>query len=380
VTLAGAARVAVAKGAVAASLALVPFAPAMASPQGPSTSASLRERAAAIAARIGADTAALERLGSRYVAEQAIEATAHALAARVERAIAYDSARIDQKDLFLRRLAVAAYVGATSDTSLGLALALAGRPDELLAGRTYLEVAAQRLQQAATALADERQRRRADLAVWRRQAALAAQALKAIARAHQAALGAYLDERRRLASVHGALLRLVAEQQARAVARRRLALIAAERRAAQAATRSATATRSPTTTLVANQAGATSPGTSSQPTTTTSSPLGPPTMTTQALPTSGPPDASSGVVAGPTGSIAADLAAIRNCESGDNYRANTGNGYYGAYQFSLPTWQSLGETGLPSDAPPAVQDAAAYRLYQLAGWGSWPACAALLGL
>jgi uncharacterized protein YabE (DUF348 family) len=52
------------------------------------------------------------------------------------------------------------------------------------------------------------------------------------------------------------------------------------------------------------------------------------------------------------------LAKLRACESGGNYADNTGNGYYGAYQFSLGTWERLGNTGLPSDALPAVQDQA----------------------
>ncbi|HEY5152946.1 MAG TPA: ubiquitin-like domain-containing protein [Candidatus Saccharimonadales bacterium] len=52
------------------------------------------------------------------------------------------------------------------------------------------------------------------------------------------------------------------------------------------------------------------------------------------------------------------LAKLRQCESGGNYQDNTGNGYYGAYQFSLGTWQRLGNSGLPSDAPPTVQDQA----------------------
>jgi len=52
------------------------------------------------------------------------------------------------------------------------------------------------------------------------------------------------------------------------------------------------------------------------------------------------------------------LLKLRQCESGGNYADNTGNGYYGAYQFSLGTWQRLGYSGLPSDAPPSVQDQA----------------------
>ncbi len=55
------------------------------------------------------------------------------------------------------------------------------------------------------------------------------------------------------------------------------------------------------------------------------------------------------------------LVKLRTCESGGNYQDNTGNGYYGAYQFSLGTWQSLGYSGLPSDASPSVQDQAIIR-------------------
>ncbi len=73
-------------------------------------------------------------------------------------------------------------------------------------------------------------------------------------------------------------------------------------------------------------------------------------------------------------------AALRQCESGGNYSADTGNGYYGAYQFTLSTWYSLGEAGLPSQAPPALQDAAAKALESRAGWGQWPVCSQQLGL
>jgi hypothetical protein len=71
---------------------------------------------------------------------------------------------------------------------------------------------------------------------------------------------------------------------------------------------------------------------------------------------------------------------LRECESGDNYQANTGNGYYGAYQFSQQTWSSLGYPGRPDLEPPAMQDQAAMKLQARSGWGQWPACSAALGL
>jgi hypothetical protein len=71
---------------------------------------------------------------------------------------------------------------------------------------------------------------------------------------------------------------------------------------------------------------------------------------------------------------------LRECESGDNYRENTGNGFYGAYQFSEPTWAGLGYPGRPDLEPPSMQDQAAMKLQAEQGWAPWPACAAALGL
>jgi resuscitation-promoting factor RpfA len=68
------------------------------------------------------------------------------------------------------------------------------------------------------------------------------------------------------------------------------------------------------------------------------------------------------------------------CESGGNYHADTGNGFYGAYQFDLGTWHGLGYSGRPSDAASSTQDAAARQLQSERGWSPWPACSHRLGL
>lgn len=81
-----------------------------------------------------------------------------------------------------------------------------------------------------------------------------------------------------------------------------------------------------------------------------------------------------------TAATASQFARLRACESGGNYRINTGNGFYGAYQFDLGTWRGLGYSGYPHRASPAVQDQAARRLQAARGWAPWPACAAKLGL
>lgn len=77
---------------------------------------------------------------------------------------------------------------------------------------------------------------------------------------------------------------------------------------------------------------------------------------------------------------AAQWRALRVCESDDRYDENTGNGYFGAYQFAASTWSALGYRGLPSAAPPAVQDWAALRLQRIAGWSAWPVCSQVVGL
>ena len=71
---------------------------------------------------------------------------------------------------------------------------------------------------------------------------------------------------------------------------------------------------------------------------------------------------------------------LRMCESGNNYSLNTGNGYYGAYQFALSTWWSIGFTGLPNQASPEIQDEAAVMLQKISGWVAWPQCSSNLGL
>jgi uncharacterized protein YabE (DUF348 family) len=83
---------------------------------------------------------------------------------------------------------------------------------------------------------------------------------------------------------------------------------------------------------------------------------------------------SVGTKALPTSASSLNWAALANCESGGNPSENTGNGFYGMYQFTVSTWDSLGGSGLPSDASAATQTALAEKLYTEAGSGQWPVC------
>lgn len=72
---------------------------------------------------------------------------------------------------------------------------------------------------------------------------------------------------------------------------------------------------------------------------------------------------------------------LRTCESGDSYTLNTGNGYYGAYQFAEKTWKNLGGVGLPHQAPPSEQDAKAKQLFMNKGTTvekQWPGCTKII--
>ncbi len=70
------------------------------------------------------------------------------------------------------------------------------------------------------------------------------------------------------------------------------------------------------------------------------------------------------------------LDSIAACESGGDPTAVNAAGYYGKYQFDMGTWQSVGGTGNPAEAPEAEQDMRASMLYAQAGSSPWPVCGA----
>ena len=79
-----------------------------------------------------------------------------------------------------------------------------------------------------------------------------------------------------------------------------------------------------------------------------------------------------------SGSFSEALARLRSCEG--SYNSNTGNGYYGAYQFDKRTWGKYGGYEVASDAPAPVQDEKAWETYKARGWQPWPTCKIKMGL
>lgn len=80
------------------------------------------------------------------------------------------------------------------------------------------------------------------------------------------------------------------------------------------------------------------------------------------------------------GSFAEALARLRSCESGGRYDRNSGNGYYGAYQYDISTWANWGGYARADLAPPSVQDEKVWETYKRRGWQPWPSCTTKMGL
>lgn len=74
---------------------------------------------------------------------------------------------------------------------------------------------------------------------------------------------------------------------------------------------------------------------------------------------------------------------LAQCESGQRWHINTGNGYYGGLQFSYETWHGYGGGDFaeyPHEATREEQIIVAERLHAARGFQPWPACRIKLGL
>lgn len=92
--------------------------------------------------------------------------------------------------------------------------------------------------------------------------------------------------------------------------------------------------------------------------------------------------APQGITAAPRGDVNWDLMA--SCESGGNWQANTGNGYYGGLQFDLSSWRSAGGTSFAprpdlASREQQITTAERWRSMHPKGMGAWPTCARKFG-
>ncbi|WP_205371517.1 transglycosylase family protein [Streptomyces tsukubensis] len=74
---------------------------------------------------------------------------------------------------------------------------------------------------------------------------------------------------------------------------------------------------------------------------------------------------------------------VAACESANNWRINTNNGYYGGLQFSQSTWEAFGGRDYAPRADLASKEqqiAVAERVLDAQGPGAWPSCSQKAGL
>ncbi|MGH9063999.1 MAG: transglycosylase family protein [Acidimicrobiales bacterium] len=371
------ARRGVALAAVLAMLAAAPMVvmPARSASADPVGAA--RARATALAAELAVQAAQVHRVTLQYVdAEDKVQAIDEQVVA-AQAATASSRRQLGRATAELRKEAVLAFL------QIGMAGRftdiLAQAPDAYEVGQVYLGVTSAHLGSAVDAYrAAQRaaQGREASLRAAERRAVAAASAILSVRHGLQAT---FAEEAATLSQVKGRLAQLVAQAQAQAQAQ------VIDARRAELARQAAVAQA----TVADRQAVADAPAApgTGQVSAQTAAPVSPPSSASsggsglpQGLPT---PAGVASLAAAPAPAPSAGsgaFAALRQCESGGNYAADTGNGYYGAYQFSAATWAGLGYRGLPSQASPAEQDQAAARLQAGSGWGQWPTCSAMLGL
>lgn len=91
---------------------------------------------------------------------------------------------------------------------------------------------------------------------------------------------------------------------------------------------------------------------------------------------------------GLAGAVPAEAASsvwdkVAQCESGGNWKINTGNGFYGGVQFAAGTWKAYRGNTYASQAHQATkaeQIAIARRVLAGQGPGAWPTCGRRAGL
>jgi hypothetical protein len=324
--------------------------------------AATRQQVAAAEAQVVAGAHRVHQLTLAYAQVSLQESTLQGLVSTGQAEVARLQATVQQASGRLRQEALDSYTGAYTGVPSLVAAPPNSPLDDPAVRAGYVSVATGDLRDSLDSYRTsqhELAEAQSLLATRERQSAAAAAALQ---NDRAAAMAEATSDQTRLNSLQAQLTNLEAAQaaqQAAAAARAAAAQAAAQSAAAQAAAlakaRSAPAVTAP--------------------------PAGPPAsngllaVVQNAVAPAPAPTTTSG-----DGGAGGVWLQLRQCESGDNYQADTGNGYYGAYQFSQDTWTNLGLPGRPDLESPSMQDQAAMELQQKYGWGQWPACSAALGL
>jgi peptidoglycan hydrolase CwlO-like protein len=325
-------------------------------PAGADQVATLQAQAAAISQRLIEQQLQVDAYQQQYSVVSARVAADGQAIAQIGQQIGQDQQQIAAKVALVRAQALRSYVDYGTDSGNSTAALFGGSQAHAQAASEYtaiavgnistavdqLHAAQAQLQDQQASLRQQRDRDRSDQA------------------SQATVLGQADNSTGQLEALHsqvtGQLATAVAAQAASQDQAAAAAVVAAQRRAAQASP--TTSSAHPVTTVPV----------STVPASTTAG--------SATAPVSPPPGAGSNL---PDPALNAFLQCVVQAESGGDYGINTGNGYFGAFQFSQSTWNlAAQDAGLsylvgvvPSSATKAEQDTVAVALYALDGNQPW---------
>ena len=325
-------------------------------PAGADQVSSLQAQAAAISQQLIEEQLKVDTDRQQYSVFSARVAADSQAIAQIGQQIAQDDQQIAARETLVRQQALRSYMDYGTGSGSATNTLFAGDQEHAQAASEYSSIAVGNI----TTVVD--QLHTAQTQLQSHQASLRHQQDQD--RADLASQSTNLSQANASAGQLSALHSQVTGQLATAVAAQAQAQDAAAQAAVAAAQKQAV--RTPTTTG--------RPVTTTHPVTTI--PVTTATGSTAPAPVTPPPGAGAGLTDPVLNSF---LQCVIQKESGGDYGINTGNGYYGAFQFSQSTWnvaaQAAGLTYLvgvlPSSASKAEQDTVAVALYALDGGQPW---------
>ena len=308
---------------------------------------SLSAKAAAVSQQLVQEQLQVGAAQQQYAVATAKVAAESAAIQQVDIEISQDQQLISARDGTVRNQAIQAYTDYGSGSTGPEAQLFNGNQQRTQAASEYSSIAIGNITTALDQLhaAQRTLQNQQSVLTQQEEQARADQATRASALGQATATEGQLESLQ--SQVTGALAEAVTQQAAAQAAAAQAAVVAAQRAAAGSPSRTPTTASSTVTTAPASTG-------------------------------------SSGVPAGgfpaiPDPALNPYLQCVVQAESGGDYSINTGNGYYGAFQFSAPTWNFAAQAAalpylvgvLPSNAPKADQDTVAVALYALDGEKPW---------
>jgi hypothetical protein len=326
-------------------------------PTGADQVADLKAQAVAVSQQLVEEQLQMDAYQQQYSVISARVAADASAIVQVGTEIGQDQQQIGARTAMVRRQAIRSYMDFGSGTSSPDATLFGGGEETAQAASEYSSIAVGNITTALDQLHAAQATLQADQASLRQQQDRdrSDQSNQAIVLGRANSSAGHLEALQ--AQVTGQLATAVAAQAASQTAAAETAVAAAQKAAPKPST-----TRSPTTTVAP------------------AVPVVPTVPTTSGTPTPAAPVAPPAGGAGVTDpALNAFLQCVVQAESGGDYGINTGNGYFGAFQFSQSTWNFAAQDAglsylvgvLPSSATKAEQDTVAVALFALDGDQPW---------